>query len=121
MRALVLADYRSQYPDPIAFRRGQAVRLGERDREWPAFVWATAEDGRAGWAPLDWLRPLGPAGDGTPRAQALRDYDARELDVVAGQALRLVHALGGWWWAQREDGAQGWVPARHLQPLDDSA
>ncbi|ALN59659.1 SH3 domain-containing protein [Lysobacter enzymogenes] len=116
MRAVVLADYRSQYPDPIAFARGAVVRLGERDDEWPAFAWTTLHDGRAGWAPLRWLRPLG---DG--RAQALRDYDARELDVAAGQDLRLIDEHGGWWWAQRDDGAQGWVPARHLQTIAEGA
>lgn len=121
MRAVVLADYRSQYPDPIAFARGTVVRLGERDSEWPAFAWTTLDDGRAGWAPLDWLRPLGPAADGTAQAQALRDYDARELDVDAGQRLRLIDELGGWWWAQRDDGAQGWVPARHLEQIDEGA
>ncbi|MBX9400187.1 peptide-binding protein [Lysobacter sp. BMK333-48F3] len=121
MRALVVAGYRAQYHDPIAFERGAVVRLGERDSEWPAFVWTTLDDGRAGWAPLDWLRPLDPAVDGALRAQALRDYDARELDVEAGQRLRLIDELGGWWWAQREDGAQGWVPARNLGTIDDGA
>ncbi|MGO1072158.1 SH3 domain-containing protein [Lysobacter sp. CA199] len=114
MRALVVADYRTRYHDPIRLDAGQIVRLGERDSEWPAFVWTQTDDGRAGWAPCDWLRPLD-----AQHAEALRAYDARELDVEAGQWLRLIDELGGWWWAQREhDGAQGWVPARHLGAIE---
>ena len=69
-----------------------------------------------GWAPCDLLRPLD-----AERAETLASYDARELDVSVGQSLRLHDELGGWWWAQREDGAQGWVPARHLQVIQDDA
>ena len=116
LAATVIADYRAQYPDPIRFDAGEIVQLGERDQEWPAFVWTRAADGRAGWAPADWLLPLD-----AQRAQTLRAYDARELDVDAGQSLRLHDELGGWWWAQRDDGAQGWVPARHLQVIQGEA
>ncbi|ALN93186.1 MULTISPECIES: SH3 domain-containing protein [Lysobacter] len=117
MRALVVADYRTRHHDPIRFEAGEIVQLGERDDEWPAFVWTRVADGRAGWAPCDLLRPLD-AG----RAEALCGYDARELDVSVGQSLRLLDELGGWWWAQREhDGAQGWVPARHLRILQGDA
>lgn len=110
MRARAIRPYRTQHPEPIAFAAGDTVRTGERDREWPAFVWATAADGRAGWAPLDWLRPLGEG-----RAVALRDYSARELDADEGDALELLHELGGWWWARHADGREGWLPADALR------
>ena len=41
-------------------------------------------DGNAGWAPFDWLKPMG---DG--RAEALRDYSAQELDVDVGDDIVL--------------------------------
>lgn len=107
--AHVIRDYRTQYLHPIRFAAGETVALGERDREWPAFVWTTTQDGNAGWAPADWLRPLG---DG--RAEALRDYSAQELDVNAGDVLTLSFALGGWWWCEGGDGRCGWVPESHL-------
>jgi hypothetical protein len=116
MRALVVADYRTRYHDPIRFDAGEIVHLGERDHEWPAYVWTRLADDRAGWAPCDLLRPLD-----AERAETLASYDARELDVSVGQSLRLHDELGGWWWAQREDGAQGWVPARHLQVIQGYA
>jgi hypothetical protein len=109
-RARVVRDYRSQYANPIRFAAGDVVILGERDSEWPAFVWTTTPiDGNAGWAPLDWLKPLD---DG--RVEALRDYSAQELDVEMGDDVVLHDELGGWWWCERADGRCGWVPAEHM-------
>lgn len=115
MRARVIRDYRTPYRNPIGFRAGERVRMGERDAEWPAFVWTITADGNAGWAPFDWLRPLG---DG--HAEALRDYSARELDVDAGDHAELRFELGGWWWLRHDDGREGWVPAAHLQILEET-
>jgi hypothetical protein len=109
IRARITRDYRTQYANPIRFAAGDVVILGERDTEWPAFIWAITADGNAGWAPFDWLKPLG---DG--RAEALRDYSAQELDVDADDEIALLHELGGWWWCERADGRCGWVPAEHM-------
>jgi len=109
-RARVLRDYRAQYANPIRFAEGDLVTLGRHDHEWPTFVWTTTADGNAGWAPVDWLKPLG---DG--RAQALRDYSAQELDVDAGDEVALHSELGGWWWAERMDLACGWIPETHIE------
>ncbi|HYG06257.1 MAG TPA: SH3 domain-containing protein [Stenotrophomonas sp.] len=115
MRARLLSDYRTPYANPIRFRAGQVVELGVRDEEWPAFAWVGVEGGHAGWAPVEWLRPLG---DG--RAEALRDYDARELDADCGEAVILHHEHGGWWWSERADGAQGWLPAADLELMEET-
>ncbi|AAM35335.1 peptide-binding protein [Xanthomonas phaseoli pv. phaseoli] len=115
MRARLLCDHRAAYANPVRFQAGQQVGLGVRDEEWPAFAWVTTDSGRAGWAPLAWLRPLG---DG--RAEALRDYDARELDAQTGEDVLLHHEHGGWWWSERADGTQGWLPAADLELLDDT-
>lgn len=115
MRARVVRDYRTQYANPIRFAAGDVVTLGAHDTEWPAFVWTITADGNAGWAPVEWLKPLG---DG--RAEALRDYSAQELDVDAGDEVELHHALDGWWWCERDDGQRGWVPDGHLQPNGQS-
>lgn len=109
-RARIVRDYRAQYANPIKFAQGELVTLGERDTEWPAFIWTTTADGKAGWAPFDWLKPLD-----DNRAEALRDYSAQELDVAAGDAVTLLHELGGWWWCEHADGRCGWVPAEHLE------
>lgn len=109
MQARLLRDVRTQYANPIGFRRGDVVQLGERDTEWPAFAWTTTSDGNAGWGPVDWLRPIG---DG--RAEVLRDYTARELDADSGDTVELIDELGGWWWSRAADGREGWLPADAL-------
>ncbi|TXI45477.1 MAG: peptide-binding protein [Lysobacter sp.] len=109
-KARILHDYRTQYANPIRFAAGDVVTLGVRDTEWPAFVWTITADGNAGWAPFDWLTPLG-----ENRAEALRDYSAQELDVDAGDEVTLHHALGGWWWCEDANGRCGFVPAEHLE------
>lgn len=113
LRARLLCDYRTSYPNPIRFHAGQVVEAGVRDEEWPAFAWVRLDDGNAGWAPHAWLRPLG---DG--RAEALRDYDARELDAGRGETVTLHYEHGGWWWAERGDGARGWLPEAELELLE---
>ena len=110
MRARLLRDVRTQYANPIGFRRGDVVQLGACDTEWPAFAWTTTSDGNAGWAPVEWLRPLG---DGT--AEALRDYTARELDAADGDDVELLEEYGGWYWARHANGAEGWLPENALR------
>lgn len=108
MFAVLLRDYRTQYHDPVRFARGDAVVVGARDTEWPEFLWATDAAGRSGWVHQSYL-----AGDrGT--VLGARDYTARELDADAGERVRLIEQAGGWWWAENERGAQGWLPARDL-------
>lgn len=113
-RARVVETYRTQYANPIGFASGEIVTLGERDTEWPAFIWTITADGNAGWAPFDWLKPLG---DG--RAEALRDYSARELDADPGDEIALLHELGGWWWATHDDGRAGWIPDTHFRTIEE--
>ncbi|HSX60552.1 MAG TPA: SH3 domain-containing protein [Tahibacter sp.] len=108
MYAVLLRDYRTQYRDPVRFSRGEPVTLGARDTEWPEFIWATDAAGRSGWVHERYLD-----GDrGT--VAAARDYTARELDADAGERVRLIEEAGGWWWAENDRGAQGWLPARDL-------
>ena len=115
MRARLLSAHRSQYRNPLQFNAGQIVRLGVRDEEWPEFAWVSTEDGCAGWAPVAWLQQLEEG-----RARALRDYSARELDVDSGEAVKLHHEHGGWWWSERANGTQGWLPGRELELLEEN-
>ena len=114
LQARLLCDYRASYPNPIHLQLGQVVELGVRDEAWPAFAWVRLDNGDAGWAPHAWLRPLG---DG--RAEALRDYDARELDAARGETVTLHYEHGGWCWSERADGALGWLPEAELELLQE--
>jgi Variant SH3 domain len=114
--ARIVREYRTQYTNPIRFAHREIVTVAHRDTEWPGFIWTITHDGNAGWAPFDWLKPLG---DG--RAEALRDYSAQELDVDTGDEVALQFELGGWWWCERADGRRGWLPRTHLALSEEAA
>lgn len=113
-RIRVVRAYLAQYANPIQFPAGAIVSLGEPDTEWPAFAWTTTADGNAGWAPVDWLKALG---DG--RAQALRDYSAKEVTADVGEEGHAAHGYGGWTWIFTDRGASGWIPDTHLEILSE--
>ena len=104
MHAKLRAHYRAKNRQPLAVATGETVTLGIRDVDWPEFFLATDARGRNGWIHQSCL-------DGNV---ALRDFDARELDANAGDEVRLIELLGGWWWAENEIGERGWLPERVL-------
>ena len=109
-RRLVVKEYRAAYADPVAMRAGDRLTVGRRDATWPDYVWCAGPDGREGWVPEAFLKP---AAEGT--ARALRDYDARELDVAPGDVVLAGEEAGGWYWCEAADGRRGWVPAECLK------
>ncbi|WP_058833768.1 SH3 domain-containing protein [Luteimonas abyssi] len=112
-RARILADHRPPDRPPIRIRVGEQVTLGERDTEWPDFVWTVNAAGDGGWVPAS----LFDRAHGT--ATALDDYDTRELSVAAGERVELDQALAGWWWARNAAGATGWIPKRVIASSED--
>lgn len=112
MLALITTAHHTCYPNPIAFRAGERVRIGHEDDEFPGWVRTFTADGNEGWAPLSLLTPIG-AGE----AQARQDYTARELDVAVGERVRVDRELAGWLWVHNEAGAQaGSRPAASPRP-----
>jgi hypothetical protein len=114
-RARVIAAHRAPDRLPIRVAKGDTVTLGERDTDWPDFVWTAVAEGHGGWVPATLFE-----GQGHGPATALHDYDTRELDADAGAILSLHHALAGWWWAENDNGVQGWIPARNLQFIEEN-
>ena len=110
--AIVIMAYRTPYHQPITFKAGDILAIGRVDERHPGWVWTTTPSGAGGWAPLSALAIT------DDHATARQDYDARELDLDVGQVLTLKQEESGWFWAQRGDGASGWVPADHVQLLD---
>lgn len=108
MKARLVRDYVTKYPDPIAFQAGEPVLVGARDTEWPGFLWCTDARGRVGWVHERYL------GGDAGTVSAVRDYDARELDARAGDIVELVEEAGGWWWSVDNNGRRGWLPVRDL-------
>ena len=49
-------------------------------------------------------------------AVLVRDYDARELTVTAGDDVEVHEEIGGWLRVSAVDGRTGWVPAHCVTP-----
>lgn len=111
-RARVIAQHRAPERPSIKVASGDRVTLGDRDSEWPEFVWTALASGLGGWIPST----LFDAERG--EASALDDYDTQELDADMGEELVLHREHAQWWWAQNAVGKLGWVPARALEIVD---
>lgn len=98
---------------PLKLAAGDVVRVGERDTEWPAFVFVTCAAG-SGWVPSRHLS----AAEG--EAEVVTAYDTTELPTSAGEVLEVIEVddESGWCWCRSTTGREGWVPTRTLGPLD---
>jgi predicted enzyme related to lactoylglutathione lyase len=100
---------------PIQVHPGEAVTVGDRDDDWPAFAFVTTRSG-SGWVPARCLSAAkGPA-------TVLEAYDTTELPTQEGEILDVVERddESGWHWCRAAGGREGWVPARTLAPILDA-
>lgn len=107
-RRRVRIDYVAQYPNPIQGRVGQSVTVVRRDSRYPEWVWCSGPERREGWVPLVVLKI------NEEDAVLVRDYDARELTVTAGDDVDVHEEIGGWLRVSSADGRTGWIPAHCL-------
>ena len=108
----VTARTAHRIPDrpPIQLSVGDEVRVGERDAEWPEFVFVTTSHG-AGWVPARHLsRSSGIAIVETA-------YDTTELPTQVGEMLDVVaeDLPSDWLWCRSADGREGWIPAKTVE------
>jgi len=108
-RARVVERHRAPDRPAIRVAAGERVTLGDRDTEWPQFVWTSLASGLGGWVPT----ALFDAERG--QASALEDYDTRELDAEPDEEVVLHREYADWWWAENARGECGWIPARKLE------
>jgi hypothetical protein len=96
-------------PHPMRVDIGDRVVVGERDSDWPAFVFVTSDSGR-GRVPLRYLSRARPV------AVVNTPYDTSELPLNEGDVIEVVREdrASGWLWCRSLDGRQGWVPATTL-------
>jgi hypothetical protein len=97
---------------PIRLEVDERVEVGERDDEWPAFVFVTTQRG-SGWVPERHLDRQGSV------AVVVEAYDTTELPTGEGEELEVLRddPLSGWMWCRAKNGREGWVPERTLAPL----
>lgn len=94
---------------PLRLEVGERVTVGERDSQWPEFVFVTSAHG-SGWVPARHLSaPPGPATVQTA-------YDTTELPTRANDVLEVVaeDLTSGWLWCRSADARAGWVPINTL-------
>ncbi len=98
---------------PLRLEPGQPVQVGDRDTEWPAFVFVTAAHGQ-GWVPARHLSASSGSGVVTTA------YDTTELPTEAGETLEVLaeDARSGWLWCRSAAGREGWVPMRVVHRAD---
>lgn len=105
--AVVIAGWAPSHP-PMMLLRGDTVQVGDRDEEWPEYVWCTGPKG-GGWVP-DAVLSIGDDGS----AVAARDYSTAELAVEPGAEVTVVERLASWSWCRDARGRLGWVPDKVL-------
>lgn len=94
---------RSPDRPPLKLTVGDEVREGDRDAEWPEFVFVTAAHGGTGWVPA--RHPSQPAGPATMQTA----YDTTELATQVGDVLEFVveDVDSGWLWCRSGTGRAG--------------
>ena len=109
MRRTVVRAHAATYPDPIAVRCGDTLRLTGREEIWDGhrWLWAIAHN-REGWVPSDLPRRE------RGQTKAAYDYSARELDLEPGASVTVIEVSHGWAWCRDNRGLEGWVPLRVL-------
>ena len=114
MRPMV-AKVAHQTPDrpPLQLVAGERVDVGDRDSEWPEFVFVTASHG-TGWVPARHLSTT----FGTAVVRIA--YDTTELPTHVGDVLEVVaeDLTSGWLWCRAHDGGEGWVPINTLEAAE---
>jgi len=111
VRHVLTADHAIPARAPLVVRPGEVVQVGDRDTEWPAFVFVTTAHG-TGWVPARHIDVDGPSG-------VVRvGYDTTELPAEAGEVVEVVEddPESGWAWCRNADGRAGWIPHRVLAP-----
>lgn len=112
LEAVVQEEHAPTRAEALRARRGERLRLGRRDEEWPGWIWCVAASGVGSWVPEPFVEVQG------EWATLQRDYDATELTASAGERLLLHEEVLGWWWAITESGAKGWIPAAKVAIID---
>ena len=111
---LVIQDHTSEFPEPITFKKGAPLTVGEKyegPEGWENWIFCESPGQKGGWVPAQIIEIIT---DKTARAR--EDYTARELDVQKGELVIGTRVLNGWVWCEKSDRSEsGWVPLENLQ------
>lgn len=108
-KAKVIADFNSEYSDPLIVREGDLLNIKEKSLEWPGWIYCINQHAQKGWVPESYINITGEFG------VVLCPYNAAELNVRIGDQLMVAQEESGWCWCMNEGGEKGWVPAKNLE------
>lgn len=111
-RYRVIKYYKSPYPDPIVFQKGEKVKVCQEfkeDPDWENWIWCEGKNDKKAWVPKQYLNVDGRNGVFN------RDYNAMELSVQIGEILAVYEIVNGFGMSERPDGTRGWVPIRNME------
>jgi SAM-dependent methyltransferase len=97
---------------PVVAAKGQRLVFERRPTESRGWIWCMSESGGAGWVPEAWVRIEG------EQCFLLRDYNAAELPLAAGEEVTGALRESGWTWVRNARGDCGWVPDDCLEPVE---
>ncbi|MFX1309699.1 MAG: SH3 domain-containing protein [Promethearchaeota archaeon] len=109
----VIEDYNSPYTEPLVITKGVFLSIGEKESEWPGWIWCTTKSGKSRWVPENYLKIDGKNG------KMMREYIATELSVKVGEELIIEEEEAEWFWVRNQQGKSGWVPIRNVQVIKE--
>jgi len=111
----VIKDYKSPYPYPVVFKKGEKVKVGQEfkeDPDWKNWIWCEGNGNKKAWAPKQYVNI-----DGT-NGIFNKDYSAMELSVQVGEKLVVFEIVNGFGTSEKTNGTRGWVPIKNMEIED---
>ena len=91
------------------------MAVGEKESEWPGWVWCTNRAGKSRWVPEEYIERTGNS------CVMLRDHEAAELSVTVGEVLTITgEEESDWVWCANQAGQSGWVPLGNVSMEGES-
>jgi hypothetical protein len=113
--AIVTKDYQSEYITPFPVKAGTILIAEEKESEWEGWVWCRTPDDIYRWYPKGYLKGIN---EKPGQFELLRDYNAKELPVQAGETVTIQFEENDWAWVVKHGGDEGWVPLDNLEIVD---
>ena len=105
----VIKEYNSSFPNPLILKKGEKLRMQEKECDWEGWIWVITRNGKSGWVPKDYLKI------NKTNAEIIKDYDATELNASIGQIFLIEKQESSWIWVTSENGKYGWIPLENVE------
>jgi len=113
MRIITIDNHQSEFPKPLQLKKGEKVKIEDKQTEFAGWVWAITDGGNSGWTPEPFLDLKWD--DKT--AIVNQNYNAHELNVEVGEELEFLDEVNEWLWVRRDSGEHGWIPKAIAKPI----